>query len=251
MIPHFLITRWNVVSPFGLKGINLNKEWLQNRIQLFNQYTYPSVAGQIGAENTVWLLCVDERTPSGLLPYLPRGPIGPSGIKVLHILCPSSRERWKDGLREFLRQSPDDVVMTTRLDSDDALSSKFCKATRDLVEGNRYQSGCYDFPSGLSFQSLHETICRQIIDYAAHATALSPFFTMVERRSPASPILTALGVDHGVQKRNGPTVLDSNFQPAWLQVIHGSNQKNVAGTVIERRPIVVRHILEQFSVTLS
>lgn len=221
---HFLITRFNVKSPFGEDGIIHNEIWLNERIVLFERYCLPSIRSQ-RQPCLNWLVCFDERTPvKFLFPFIQL-----YRREFVPVFCPS--QDWKAPVRRLINSwsHPSEMIVTTRLDSDDALKNDFFEKLYLTLEHHGVRAGAYDTPFGWAYHTGNRTVQKPAIDYHAHPRALSPFFTLVEPYSDKP--LTALGVDHGSYK-SSVDYLVIETEPSWLQVIHGGNAKNVASNII-------------------
>lgn len=120
-------------------------------------------------------------------------------------------------------------LITTRLDSDDAVATKF---VADLQSHCDHQESLYvNFLNGVQVER-NGAIYR--FDYP-----LNPFISYIERRSPdTAPRTVFQDFRHGYCQNLAP-VLNVVGPPRWMQVVHGSNLANdIYG--LRARPASVR-----------
>lgn len=113
----------------------------------------------------------------------------------------------------------DQAVLTTRLDSDDAISIYYVDAIQAHAE--KFIFGCQttlllNFPRGYQLDA--ET-GRILFDWMPR----SSFHTLFER--PSTEIATVLSGNHSKFHEQHHTEHDDSI-PAWLMVIHGDNVLN-------------------------
>lgn len=204
---HFLITRFNIPVPFKGSENRLRPEWLERRFELFERFCLPSVASQSTRDFT-WLVLVDAETPSRFLTRL-------DGCRRAFPLRPLRVDgSWRDLLREEvtgLLPPGARHVLTSRLDSDDAVGVRFIESVRGAAQAR--DSGVFLFPRGFVW---HEGRLY-LRDYP-----LNPFATMLE---PLQGFKTVFQADHNDLADSGEVVYLSE-EPSWLQVVHGGNASN-------------------------
>lgn len=205
-IQHLIQTRFSVRPRWGHYE-RFPRDWLLERLALFDQYCFPSVAAQT-AEEFTWLLYCDESTdPEAMaelrereraLPQLQialTGTIMRSTLPVIDRTC--------------------DALVTTRLDSDDGIHRRYVEAIQARAPEYTGDTWLVNFPRG--YQLDHATGRL----YLAWMTR-SHFHTLFE--SPAEP-RTVLSGNHSRFHEQHPTVQDDSLD-AWVQVIHDGNVKN-------------------------
>jgi Putative rhamnosyl transferase len=200
-VSHYVITRWNVR---GFGGAYRDPRWLDERQRLFESFCLPSVRRQILADFT-WLILIDADTPAQARDWLtgcdPRIRLVPVG--------PDPRERAL-GIRSIIRSGSEARVITTRLDSDDAITANYLHAVRAYDWGVRRFVG---FEYGLSFD------CRTG-QLGLRRYRLNPFLSLIEPREHAESV-------HVQRHEHVPSdELISLASIGWLQVIHGTNLAN-------------------------
>ncbi len=201
-----ILTRFNLHMKFGgADSPNLDREWLERRVQLFEKWCQPSVANQTFKQFR-WLVMLDPGTPQDVLDRLN----SLASVDAQRIDDPEHRslgKRVTEGLDE-------DWIITANLDSDDMLHKDFVK---DLVESFANEPPTARtfllFPSGFSVSG--QKYYR--MDY------LSNQFRAVAE--PVKTCETIFAVDH--DKVAG---LDNkrcvHRQPRWAMLVHGTNVAN-------------------------
>ena len=207
---HFIITRFNVAiegRPVDREGKRvMTPEWMRYRLALFERYCLPSVRAQTNLEFT-WLVRYDELTPAPILERL----LGHERAVPNLVLVPSRRwlmmsiaKRLKRGRRWLL---------TTRLDSDDALHrhavaliQASARTTPQPELLNLRYGYCYTHPDG---------------PIARVEEPSNPFLSLVEPAGRALPH-TASRVSHMRAHESAP-IRQIGDEPMWLRVIHARN----------------------------
>lgn len=206
-IDHVLITRFNLPSEGAERLIRAREGWLQDRVQLFERHTVPTVRAQT-AKNFRWIVYFDTESPEWLISRL--RPLIDS-----RLFFPIFREAvgWLD-VREDAREvsgALGDILITTNLDNDDAIAT-------DFVE--RLQ--------GAAQPGIREAI------FLSHGLIRSGgrVFLRVDRNNafcsvaePWDDAQTAWRDWHILLGKHMPTRVVGG-QPAWLQVIHTRNVSN-------------------------
>jgi Putative rhamnosyl transferase len=206
---HLLLTRFNAEVSFAPSVPRLETNWLTARLALFEQYCLPSVAGQKGADFR-WLVFFDAASPvwfqERIATFAPLvTPIYIEGLATDEVIGRSV-------IQTGLVSSP--YLVTTRLDSDDAISKK-CLAS--VQSAFREQDREFiTFPLGV--QCFHGDL------YNVYWPC-NPFLSLVEKVGDNGHVTTVFCIAHDrVGEENH---LRKVFRsPQWLQVLHGSNLAN-------------------------
>lgn len=223
-IDHVLLTRVNVALPAstGLRWRGLDPDWLKPRVELFTRWTAPSVAASHGPP-VPWLVFLDAGTPAdavrritAALPEQGRvvpwaGPLTAAAIGgCLDELLPARAAR----------------LLTTRLDSDDALAPRMLAAV--AAAAGRHEPPCYLNPHG-GWQVAGSRVYRRV-------DRCSPFLSRLEQRRPGRAPATVYAVDHFAAAADAP--VHQLPGPLWVQVIHAGNAANsVEGFRVPRRSL--------------
>lgn len=220
LIDHLLVTRFNLPSRGPESVIRAQDGWLQSRIQLFERYTVPSVRAQT-IPDFRWLVYLDPESPKWLLDRL--APLTEEGLFETRF---REEVSWKDlaaDARE-LTGAHADLLITTNLDNDDALSVDFVNriqtAAREGIRGAVYLANGLIKAGGRSFlwRDRDNAFCNVIETWENPQTAWRDWHILLGQHMPVTVIEGA---------------------PGWLQVIHGRNVSNrMRGRIID--PVAFR-----------
>jgi len=210
---HFLITRWNIKAEFR-PGAHLDPFWLDARRPLFSKFCLPSVAGQTST-NFSWVLLVDRATPAKHRDWLSRVVSTESSLgQRVHIVLVG--DDYVSDFRSWaFRSTPlaERDVITTRLDSDDAIHREFVEAVQSAYSGTRT---FVELARGYTYDARTGKLCR--LHYPDN-----PYVSLIE---PATPeLLTVYCENHDHLREVGPFVVIDEPR-GWLQVVHDDNVWN-------------------------
>jgi Putative rhamnosyl transferase len=209
MLGHLILTRHSVQF-WSKRSETAWREpaWHEERLRLFFQYTFPSVAAQ-DVRAFKWLVFVHPETPTAVKQRLERD----GGAANLHIIetpffDPEVAARVA---REHIAPEVTHLVTTT-LDSDDALARSFVRQAQSHARA--VDNEIINFVQG--FRLIERTGAL----YHCRLRA-NPFITAVERREQAKTIWAYL--PHATVLERVREVRDIVSSPLWLQVVHGGN----------------------------
>ena len=216
---HVVMTRFNLATPGRELAIRNQPGWLEGRFRLFEDYCLPSMAAQTSAEFH-WVIYFDENTPAEFRDRIAKlQKIAPFEA---HFTGLFPAEGWRRSIREVIDpQTP--LLLTTRLDNDDALSRDFVARLHTAVRNHGLANGSYNFRNGL--------IRRGGALYAL-SHPRNAFFSWLEPIS--DEMRTAPSIQHMTLPEIGP-VHQIGGSPGWLQVVHETNVSNkVRGRRVDR-----------------
>lgn len=212
-IQHILLTRFNV----GLDArAPAGERWLRERVALFERYTVPSLRSQTRLPDC-WLIYCDDG--HGSPDWFREWAAGIKGLPIEWLwvgdVTPATWTRTVGARVDPSR----DLLLTTRMDNDDALAPDFCERIRGAVAG----PGEFLNPTfGLQWDGQHVYF---------RADPSGPFISYVEAIGDR-PVTTVFAGQHDHAARRGP-VRQVRTRPLWLQVLHGGNMANeVAGIAV-------------------
>jgi hypothetical protein len=144
-VQHLLETRFSV----RLTAAPLQRAWLRERIELLRRLCLPSVAAQTTTAFT-WLLFCDESTDPDVLEELRAEE---RELQPLRVELTSAERPPLAAVREIARDDVD-VLITTRMDSDDAIADRYLEAVQEYAAS--FDRSCHDvllvnFPRGYRF----------------------------------------------------------------------------------------------------
>lgn len=207
---HYLLTRFSAAFA---PGVPAPEEWLRYRLGFFVDACWSSVRSQQGADFT-WLVLLDDRCPDDFradVETLAEGTFTPIW----------THEQWSPSIfgRAIAEHRPAGAaapwLLTTRLDSDDAVARDFMASVQD--EFTPTEGLFIDFPRGIQIDRSGGTYLYDQLS--------SPFLTLVERRRADVAPSTVYAARHARARQWGP-VREVSAPPMWVQVIHGSNLLN-------------------------
>ena len=168
-------------------------------------------------QNFSWLVFCDESTEQWCVEHLRHLAKVVPQLKV--VLTSPAGPSYRAAEQEI--RPGDEVLITTRLDSDDATSVDFVERIQSFAPGfaaSKQAAALVSFSRGFK---LREEDDRLFECWYPHSGYLS-LFELVDGSRP--PVTVQSG-DHGFLPERYPIHVDAG-PPAWLQVIHGGNVRN-------------------------
>lgn len=207
---HFLLTRLNARLTYLEAYHGLDEGWLERRVGLFERFCIPTVAAQRAGFD--WLVFCDSETPGSFRDRIDRL-AGSSLFTPIYHEGPMSDRDIRGEVHA--RLSPEaQVLITTRLDSDDGIRNDYL--LRIQRAGPRTRDGFLNFPLGLQWR---EGPCYLCFDVS------NPFISRLETRPSGgawNPETVFCGIGHHDLIHTG-RVRQVLYPPAWLQCVHGAN----------------------------
>ncbi|SDB79882.1 Putative rhamnosyl transferase [Raineyella antarctica] len=208
----------------------MGEDWLRYRLAFFWDAAHPSVAAQRDADFT-WLVMFDDRCSDAF-----RQDVEELAADGVFVPIWTHEPFWDDRFASHVAaRSTAPYVITTRMDSDDAIAVDFLASVQRQFE---HQDLLFvDFVRGLQ-------IDRRGWVYR-HDQLSNPFLSLIERRpSDAPPRTVFLASQHPRARRYAP-VREVKAPPMWLQVIHDANIANlVNGTRVSPSQANDRFVLD-------
>ena len=207
---HVLMTRFNLATPGRESAIRTRPGWLAERFDLFERYCLPSVAGQT-SRRFHWVIYFDEATPPAFRDRIAACQKVFPFIAYFTGLFPASG--WPRSIRETFDFAPD-LLLSTRLDNDDALALDYVARVQAAVEAADCAAGGYNFTNGF-------ILGRGRLYRLAHRS--NAFFSYLAPYGP--DVVTAPSIQHMDLARHGQ-VRQIGGAGAWMQIVHGGNVSN-------------------------
>lgn len=237
-IQHLLETHFSVDM-----GRELSQSWLAERLELLRALTLPSVAAQTTRRFT-WLLLCDRSTDPGTLERLREEERSSDRLRVV---LTGNGTSPVDAVRAEVRRDAD-VLITTRLDSDDAIADRYLEAVQEYAgpfHRSSHETLLVNFPRGYRLdvrdRSLYETWLpnapfhslferprhgvAKTLRSAGHRDLLQQRYARFRRLSPFGD---GAGATHVRIHQHYPTLQDESID-AWLVGVHGGNLLNRIG----------------------
>lgn len=214
-IDHVLVTRFNLPTAGSESLIRAQDGWLQDRVELFERYTVPSVRAQ-STNRFRWIVYFDPESPDWLIERL--APLVADGV-----FAPLYRETvaWHDVATDAREITGGRRVMllTTNLDNDDAIAIDFVERLQHMVRVGKREA--LYLGTGL------------ILSGGTAFLRFDPENAFCSVAEPWDGAVTAWRDWHNLL-HNHMTLRIERGRPAWLQVVHGRNVSNrVRGHLVD------------------
>lgn len=189
--------------------------WLRERLDLLERFCLPSLVAQT-SRNFVWALFCDEVTDRDVLDRLREHSVV---LPNLRLAMTAENLQPRAALDELI-DADAEVLITTRLDSDDALSDEYLESVQAYAEP--FHSSSLDdllvnFPHGYRLDSRSGELYAEWMPF-------SPFHSLLERPQ-TSPVKTVMHGGHGRLHYQHMTQQDESLA-RWMIVVHGGNLIN-------------------------
>ncbi|KRE37767.1 hypothetical protein ASG73_08995 [Janibacter sp. Soil728] len=210
---HFLLTRFSaVMAPDAAPA---SEDWLYYRLGFFVDAALPSVLSQRGGQGFEWLVLLDDRCSAGFrdeVEELAQGTFTPIWTHE-----PFRRDSFAEHVAV---RSHAPFVITTRMDSDDAIAVDFMASVQaQFVEQPQLFVG---FPRGIQIERSGAVHRCDVLS--------NPFLSLIEARRDGEPPATVYVTKHARARGHG-RLREVAAPPMWAQVLHGSNVSNIVNGV--------------------
>lgn len=216
MSQHFLITRFNLrlvgLAEDRRRQPVLTHAWMEDRLDLFERVCAPSVAHQSNSD-FVWLILLDSETDAGVVERVEAAIAGIARAELVFLPAGSDDSTIAGVVRERVDDATD-LLLTTRLDNDDALHEEALAVVRGSARPGRRE-----------FLNLKFGWVTDGVRARAKAHKYGHFATLVEPRAFGHFRTVHCGLSHGRVRRFAP-VRQLSGGPYWMEVIHGRNVSN-------------------------
>jgi hypothetical protein len=208
---HFIITRFNINFRSNRTPlVRARPEWFDYRLYIFNKICYPSIINQINKNFEYICLCSEEYTDKKKM----------SGFKDITILYCPEEIVFTEILRKYIKTKvdKDELLLTTRLDSDDALNKNFV----GLIQNNIQPEDSVIQPSAGIIVSLKKKSAR----LKSYSRVPSMYCTVQEKITDVNDIKTVYRCGYGYLRHLYPLINISTNYPVWMRVIYDVNLSN-------------------------
>lgn len=216
MFQHFVITRFNLrKKDWQTSKSNtqvLTDTWMENRLALFENYCFSSLAAQT-EQNFTWLVFFDNTTPDKFRSVIARLELTFSQFTPIYI----------DGMDAFLTQSQAQInqrlwepyVITSRLDNDDSLHQDYIKEVQSHFAEQAFMG--IDFVDGYTLQ-VEPQVC-----FAKRSHVHNPFLSLIEQKGHIKTVWYLERHGQWSEVKELKTVRNKRM---WMSVIHMENKVN-------------------------
>ena len=223
-VAQVVLTRFNLPSPGAESVARAQKDWLVDRVALFERYCLPSVRAQ-SMRDFEWLIYFDPQSPEWLMQRIREW--APGSFTPVFRASVSHDELLADIRGLFEARSVElvdgDLLVSTNLDNDDGLASDFIERIRAAATSVSRRTAIY----------LVNGIIRRGTDVYRRTDRDNAFCSVAE---PWADAQTCWVDWHNTLAQLMP-VVELEGAPAWLQVVHDKNVSNrVHGTLADPAP---------------
>jgi len=202
---HFILTQFNV----SINSILPDRDWHDQRFQLFEKFCYPSVYGQ-SDQNFKWLVFFDSKTPEFFKEKVKKYSNWENFIP--EYVGNDDQENFKKIIKAKISDKTE-YLITTRIDNDDAIFKDFVKVVQKNF--NKQEFEFINFSYGYVWHKgkiyLYKDDCN-------------PFISLIEK---VNGVKTVWCEQHQNLYRAGTIKQINNRKyPAWIQVKHKRNIRN-------------------------
>lgn len=212
LFEHVVFTRFNLDTPGREENYRRASNWLEKRIALFEQFCLPSMTGQT-CQNFTWHVLFSDRTPIWARKEIEK--FQAQCQFAAHFVPLFGPEGWGNIAISSIER-PCKLLITTNLDSDDALACDFIERVQAVVATQPLTT-----PYAINFLNGYVRNSSFLFNHTHRSNAFS---TLVEESH--LPLKTTCGIRHMTISRY-VKVFQETGAPAWLQVVHGENVSNV------------------------
>lgn len=216
MFHHFLITRFNLKNPGW--DVTKNKEallddhWMDERLELFRNYCFPSVLHQQSTDFK-WLLFFDQSTSEKYRLKIHEIIKDHAFIIPFYIDgMPHFQEAILSYLKEHAYQK--EYLITSRIDNDDCIHKEYI--TEIQKQFNQQEFLAIDNVNGYTLQT-GDTF---ILGKKEHI--FNPFISLIERNQNPKTVWHYV---HTMWKKE-PRLIHLTEKRLWLSIIHEKNKVN-------------------------
>lgn len=212
---HYLITRFNLRNKkWDVTKNNeslLTDQWMNHRMELFENYCFPSVNSQIN-KNFTWLLFFDITTSDV---FKNRILEITKDSDFIHCFFIDGMDSFSNSIKEFIAKDASSFshIITSRIDNDDCVSKFYIDEIQKQFNFQKYLA--VDFVSGY-------TLSLNPVMLGKKEQIYNPFISLIEENKNPK---TVWHNDHNQWKKESEIINISNNR-VWLSIIHDKNKVN-------------------------
>lgn len=246
IIRHYLITRFNVqYLELVEKNVGLSPEvWLNERLYLFFKFCYPSVADQT-EKNFKWIVYFDVDTPDSFIQKFR----SLDGYNIVDLKFASTWLEFNSKVsKELPPKSENEIVITTRLDCDDAISKNAISSIQNeslgIISSTNFTSSfIVNFIDGLVYDVNSKLLLKASL-------SSNPFISLVNLDSDNDN--SVYTYQHNTVKKYFK-IIDIYNQEIWLQIIHGNNllNKKIGKPILFKRRLINYFSIIKYELVLN
>ena len=216
MFKHLLITRFNLKNP-EWKQLTKNNEsllddsWMNERLELFANYCFPSVVNQTN-QNFEWLLYFDSTTSDTHKSKIGEIIGNKTNIKSFFI---DGMPVFNESIIKYVEENiSTEYLITSRIDNDDCIHKDFINEIQKHF--NKQDFLAIDNIEGYTLQIEPNFILGK------KEHIFNPFISLIEKNENPKTVWHYV---HNMWKKE-PRLIHVTEKRLWLSVIHGKNKVN-------------------------
>ncbi|SHJ51737.1 glycosyltransferase [Flavobacterium haoranii] len=216
MFKHLLITRFNLKNP-EWKQLTKNNEsllddsWMNERLELFANYCFPSVSNQTN-QNFEWLLYFDVSTSENHKNKIAEIIGNKTNIKSFFI---DGMPVFNESIIKYVEENiSTEYLITSRIDNDDCIHKDFINEIQKHFDKQDFLA--IDNIEGYTLQIEPNFILGK------KEHIFNPFISLIEKNDQPKTVWHYV---HNMWKKE-PRLIHVTEKRLWLSVIHGKNKVN-------------------------
>lgn len=216
MFKHLLITRFNLKNP-EWKQLTKNNEsllddsWMNERLELFANYCFPSVSNQTN-QNFEWLLYFDSTTSETHKSKIAEIISNKTNIKTFFI---DGMPVFNESIIKYVEENiSTEYLITSRIDNDDCIHKDFINEIQKHFDKQYFLA--IDNIKGYTLQIEPNFILGK------KEHIFNPFISLIEKNNQPKTVWHYV---HNMWKKE-PRLIHVTEKRLWLSVIHGKNKVN-------------------------
>src|ERR1044072_4130742 len=195
-VQHLIETRFSV--SVGPESAFQSRAWLRERLEVLREFPFPSLVAQT-SEDFTWLLFCDQSADGGMIEELRPHQ---RDLPFMRLEMTSAERRMGMAVQSLVSPGTD-VLITTRLDSDDAIADRYVESVQayaDQLHHSGWPSLLVNFPRGHRLDVKNEEL------YRGHMPN-SMFHSLLEKPR-LSPVRSVMAGGHVNLHHSHPTHQD-------------------------------------------
>ena len=193
-----------------------NEIYLKKRFKLFKQFTLNSMINQ-STKPDEWIILLHEETPKGIVAEFERLKNEYSFIQLM-FFSDSESDNWVTIFSKYLRKKYNGIILTIRIDNDDAICNTFIQYMSEcVIEHAKAYTSCFvSAIHGMQYNTYND----DIIDYHYLENHFLGYYCNSKDKFNNVYCYEHTKIDLG------KTISMQSKKPLWMEVLHDSNYGN-------------------------
>lgn len=222
-LSHFIITRFNLPLKNEMTSkyidridVQVDKEYLDRRFELFFKYTVPSMKNQ-NCDNYSWLVLFSKKTPQKYKKIIER--LEKEFVNFYPVYI-NTGENSKIIVKSIIEESftpKDHTCITTRLDNDDAVRYDFVEKIQKSTKNEKVTGSVLVFPNGFQYDQKKKIVTKYYFPD-------NHFSSLIDKKENFSK--TILDYNHMEITSLFNTIFLNEKTEMWMEIVHNGNLLN-------------------------